>query len=91
MSRRTDRSAYCHDQANQCSLRSSHAALPEIRDAYLQLELGWRQLIPDFDPAPNISVMPKQPQCDEVGETPAQNTDEQMSSVNERRRRTRRK
>jgi hypothetical protein len=30
--------------------------LPEVKDAYLQLELGWRQLVPDFDPVPNIST-----------------------------------
>jgi len=88
---RTDRSAYCRDQAQQCALRSSHAVIPEIRDAYLQLELGWRQLVPDFDPAPNTSVGPKQPQRDEIGETPAQSTDKQISSINESGRRTRRK
>ena len=54
MSPRTNRSTYCRDQAEECALRSSLAAVPEIRDAYLQLELGWRQLVADFDPAPSI-------------------------------------
>lgn len=55
MLRHLERSEYCRRQADDCASRAATTKLPEIKDAYHQLELGWRQLVPDFDPVPNIS------------------------------------
>jgi hypothetical protein len=49
-----ERSEYCQHQAEECASRATITKLPEVKDAYLQLELGWRQLVSDFDPVPNV-------------------------------------
>jgi hypothetical protein len=55
MPRPLERSQYCRQQAQDCASRATTTNLPELKDAYLQLELGWLQLVPDFDPVPNNS------------------------------------
>jgi hypothetical protein len=56
MPRHLERSEYCRHQAEECASRATITHFPEVKDAYLQLELAWRQLVPDFDPVPNILV-----------------------------------
>jgi hypothetical protein len=59
MPRPPERSEYCRQQAQDCASRATTTNLPELKDAYLQLELGWLQLVPEFDPVPNISINSK--------------------------------
>jgi hypothetical protein len=58
MPRLPQRTEYCRQQAQDCASRATTTNLPELRDAYLQLEMGWLQLVPEFDPVPNISINP---------------------------------
>ena len=43
------RTAYCEQQAAECALAATTAILPEIREAYLNIERAWLQLAPEID------------------------------------------
>jgi hypothetical protein len=47
------RGEYCRGQAADCASRAATTTLADVKDAYLQLEQAWMQLIPDFDPTPD--------------------------------------
>jgi hypothetical protein len=65
MPRHLERSEYCRHQADECRSRATTTELPDVKEAYLQLELGWRQLVPDFDAGPNISQNVKNGEVDQ--------------------------
>jgi hypothetical protein len=43
------RTAYCEQQAAECALVATTAILPEIREAYLNIERAWLHLAPEMD------------------------------------------
>ena len=43
------RTAYCEQQAAECALAATTAILPEIREAYLNIERAWLHLAPEMD------------------------------------------
>jgi hypothetical protein len=43
------RTAYCEQQAAECALAATAAILPEIREAYLNIERAWLHLAPEMD------------------------------------------
>jgi len=57
--RSSARSDYCRQQAANCANRARNTALADVKDAYLQLEQAWLQLIPDFGPMPTSTSGPK--------------------------------
>lgn len=46
---KSSRSDYCQEQATACGTKATATAIADIKEAYLNLEQAWRQLIPDFD------------------------------------------
>jgi hypothetical protein len=46
MSRRINPTTYCRRQAAECARRALEAMLAEVREAYVDLEQGWLQLVP---------------------------------------------
>jgi hypothetical protein len=56
MPRPGERSEYCRRQAEDCAARATVTILPEIEDAYRQLEHGWLQLVAEFDPVPSSAL-----------------------------------
>ena len=46
MHRSDNRIRHCEQEARLCAQRATRTVSAEIREAYLQLELGWRQLVP---------------------------------------------
>jgi hypothetical protein len=47
MSRHIDPTASCRHQAAECSRRALEATLAEVKEAYVNLEQGWRLLAPE--------------------------------------------
>ena len=43
------RTAHCEQQAAECALAATTAILPEIREAYLNIERAWLHLAPEID------------------------------------------
>jgi hypothetical protein len=43
------RTAYCEQQAAESALAATTAILPEIREAYLNIERAWLHLAPEMD------------------------------------------
>ena len=43
------RTAYCEQQAAESALAATTAILPEIREAYLNIERAWLHLAPEID------------------------------------------
>ena len=43
------RSEYCRGQAAQCAHSANSVALPDVKEAYLNLEQGWLQLALEFE------------------------------------------
>jgi hypothetical protein len=49
MPRSSQRTEYCQKQAAECAAAASAAAMPDVKEAYLNLEQGWLQLAPEID------------------------------------------
>lgn len=49
MARGLDRTLYCHQQAAECASAAAMTSLPEVREAYLNIERGWLELAPDVE------------------------------------------
>ena len=49
---KSSRSGYCQEQAIACGTKASTTVLPDIKEAYLNLEQAWLLLVPDFDAEP---------------------------------------
>jgi hypothetical protein len=52
MPRNPDRTAYCNTQAANCATAATVATVPEIREAYLNIEQAWLQLAPKPEDKP---------------------------------------
>jgi hypothetical protein len=49
MSHNSDRTAFCRKQAAECASAARATTLPEVREAYLNMEQAWLRLAPDID------------------------------------------
>jgi hypothetical protein len=65
-----NRTEYCHQQAAECETAATNTALPEVREAYLNIAKAWLQLAPDV--ASNQTVA-ERPESDEQAHTPEPN------------------
>lgn len=45
----SQRSEYCLKQASACASKATKTAVPDIKEAYSNLEQAWLQLAPDFE------------------------------------------
>lgn len=44
-----DRTLYCRRQAAECATAAATTSLPEVRDAYLNMERAWLELAPELE------------------------------------------
>jgi hypothetical protein len=49
MARGQDRTLYCRQQAAECASAAAMTSLPEVRDAYLNMERAWLELAPELE------------------------------------------
>lgn len=49
MARALDRTEYCRLQAAECASAAAITSLPEVREAYLNMERAWLELAPGMD------------------------------------------
>lgn len=61
-----NRTKFCHQQAAECAAAATHTALPEVREAYLNIAQAWLQLAPDV--ASNQPI-PERPSPEERTDT----------------------
>jgi hypothetical protein len=55
------RTAFCEQQAAECALAATTAILPEIREAYLNIERSWLHLAPEIDSSRSFLSASKAP------------------------------
>jgi hypothetical protein len=55
------RTAHCEQQAAECALAATTAILPEIREAYLNIERAWLHLAPEIDSSRSFLSASKAP------------------------------
>jgi hypothetical protein len=68
------RAAYCEQQATECALAASTVILPEIREAYLNIERAWLHLAPEIDSSRSFLSASKAPA--EVAPAPDESKEE---------------
>jgi hypothetical protein len=49
MARSINRTLYCRLQAAECASAAAVTSLPEVREAYLNMERAWLELAPDVE------------------------------------------
>jgi hypothetical protein len=49
VARSLDRTLYCRQQAAECASAATMTSLPEVREAYLNMERAWLELAPDVE------------------------------------------
>ena len=70
MSRTTQRTEYCRQQAAECAIAAAASCIANVREAYLNLEQGWLELAPDIEDSRNGSIgSPPQRSADAVKPT----------------------
>jgi hypothetical protein len=57
MSRSSERTTYCRKQAAECAAAATATALAEVKEAYLNLEQGWLQLVPEIEQPKPFSLI----------------------------------
>ena len=59
MPRTLGRTEYCRKQAAECAAAATASALPDVKEAYLNLEQAWLQLAPELEGGLNVSTGPE--------------------------------
>ena len=53
------RTVYCRRQADECAAAASKTSLPDLKEAYVNLEQAWLQLAPEWENDKNSSIRPE--------------------------------
>ena len=59
MTQSPNRTLYCRQQAAECASAAAMTSLPEVREAYLNMERAWLELAPDVES--NAKAAPEDP------------------------------
>jgi hypothetical protein len=63
--RSSERTAFCRKQAAECAAAAAAAVLAEVKEAYLNLEQGWLQLVPEIEQPKPFSLLRESSSADD--------------------------